>query len=79
MNIIGDQIREIQRKIVQIRTIQTRWPETLHDYGEYDNLIKDEFDLGKKDTSTVFAKQYYDDLVIIYKGNYLKFGWMITN
>ena len=42
-------------------------------------MIKDEANLGKKDTSHVFAKQYYDDLVVIYKGNYLKYGFLTPN
>lgn len=55
-NIIQDQIRQIERKITQIKVVQTRWPETLHDYGEYDNLLKDEHTLRTKDVSNVYCK-----------------------
>lgn len=31
------------------------------------------------DTKPIFAKQYYANLIVVFKGNYLKFGWMKPN
>ena len=41
-------------------------PELLHDYGEYDNLIKQKMNLESMDNNHVYAKQYYDNLVVAF-------------
>ena len=46
----------------------------LHDYNEYDNLIQDYRKLENKNCHNIFAKYYFDGLIILYCGNYLKFG-----
>jgi hypothetical protein len=52
----------------------------LHNYNEYDNLIQDYFNLqSQKGKQTIYAKYYYDDLIILYCGNYLKYGRLVKN
>lgn len=60
-------------------TIQTRLPVELHDYNEYDNLIQDYRKLESKNCHNIFGKYYFDDLIILYCGNYLKFGRLVEN
>jgi hypothetical protein len=45
----------------------------MHDYAEYDNLWRDLKNLEKYE-SKIIAKFYYDDLIVVFCGNYLKFA-----
>ena len=72
--IVDAQIKAIERKIKNIHTMQSRWPEILHDYSEYDNLWKYLMELESKDESITFSRFFNDDLIIIFCGNYLKFA-----
>lgn len=78
-NIVQDLIQKIERRITNIRTQQSRWPEQLHDYNEYDNLLADINNLEKRDTKIIGAKMYFEDLVVIFQGNFLKYGWLLEN
>jgi hypothetical protein len=51
-------------------------PVIFHDYTEYDNLISDleKLENQNQDFGNVEAKIYNDNLVVIYCGNYVKFG-----
>ena len=77
-NINESRINKIERKINNIRSIQSRWPESMHDYSEYDNLWRDLKNLEKEElvhnTSKITSRFYYDDLIVIYCGNYLKYS-----
>ena len=64
----------IAHKLSAIRIVQTRWPRSLHDYTQYDTLLQELRYLENKKVNDIYAKCYYDDLIIIYCGNYLKFG-----
>ena len=73
-------MKEINQKIEHIKLIQKRLPKALHNYNEYDNLIQDYFNLqSQKGNQTIYAKYYYDDLIILYCGNYLKYGRLVKN
>ena len=65
---------DLDRKINSIRAAQARLPKKLFDYGQYENLIDDLLELEGKSTDIVYAKVYSDNLVIIYSGQYIKFG-----
>jgi len=67
-------ISKIDRKMNNIRSIQSRWPESMHDYSEYDNLWRDLKNLENEDTSKITSRFYYDDLIVIFCGNYLKYS-----
>ena len=54
--------------------MQRRYPEALHDYTEYDNLIRNLRAIENKKSIEIYAKNYFDDLVVIYQGNMLKYG-----
>lgn len=74
--ILRSQEKRIKRKLEHILTIQTRLPKALHDYQEYDNLIQELRKLEDKgqEDDKIFSKLYDDDLIILYSGNYLKYG-----
>lgn len=78
-NIVQDLIKKIERRITNIRTQQSRWPEQLHDYNEYDDLLADISNLEKRDTRIIGAKVYFEDLVVVFQGNFLKYGWLLEN
>lgn len=65
---------DLDRKINNIRAAQARLPKKLFDYGQYENLIDDLLELEGKSTDIVYAKIYSENLVIIYCGQYVKFG-----
>ena len=65
---------DLDREINNIRAAQARLPKKLFDYGQYENLIEDLLELEGKSTDIVYAKVYSDNLVIIYSGQYVKFG-----
>ena len=56
----------------------SRLPRELHDYNEYNNMLKDKKMLQMKQKNIIFAKYYYDDLIIIYSGRFLKFARIFT-
>lgn len=73
-NIEQDKRAKIAHKLNAIRIVQTRWPRSLHDYTEYDTLLLELRVLENKKVNDIYAKCYFEDLLIIYCGNYLKFG-----
>ena len=77
--ILENRMKEINQKIEHIKLIQKRLPKALHNYNEYDNLIQDYYNLQSQGNQTIYAKYYYDDLIILYCGNYLKYGRLVKN
>lgn len=77
--IVEWRIGQLEKKINNVRVLQSRRPEVLHDYSEYENLWKDLLQVENQDTSLIFAKFYYDHLIVIYCGNYLKFGKVVKS
>jgi|APSaa5957512535_1039671.scaffolds.fasta_scaffold31547_3 hypothetical protein len=71
--------RKIEIKLNNINIVQARYPSHLHDYTEYDNLIKSLRAIEDKESIEMFAKNYFDDLVIVYQGNMLKYGRCAKN
>jgi hypothetical protein len=51
----------------------------LFDYGEYENLIEDLQEMENKRSDIVYAKLFYEDLVVVYSGKFLKYGRLIKN
>ena len=74
-----DKKANIERKLENIRIIQTRYPKVLHDYTEYDTLIKELREIENKKSIEIYAKCYFDDLVVVYQGNMLKYGRLEAN
>ena len=58
--------RKIEIKLNNIKIIQSRYPSFLHDYTEYDNLIKSLRGIEEKTNIEMFAKNYFKDLVVVY-------------
>ena len=79
INIEEDKRQKIAHKLNAIRIVQTRWPRCLHDYTQYDTLLHELRTLENKKVNDIYAKCYFEDLVIIYCGNYLKFGRIKDN
>lgn len=76
------QIKQIQkddilRQLHKIKMVQVRLPAEFHDYSTFDSLIMEYQQLEKTQLKNIKCKFYYDDLVILYCGNYLKFGRLI--
>jgi hypothetical protein len=67
------------RKINSIRLIQSRYPKKLFEYTQYENLIDDLLELESQEANYVYAKVYYDDLVVIYCGRHVKYGRLVPN
>jgi hypothetical protein len=78
-NCVEAKKHELDRKINNVRAVQARLPKKLFDYSQYENLIDDLLALEAKATDNVFAKVYYDNLVLIYSGQYVKYGKLIPN
>ena len=74
-----DKKANIERKLENIRIIQTRYPKVLHDYTEYDTLIKELRETEGKKSIVIYAKCYFDDLIVVYQGNMLKYGRLEAN
>lgn len=62
-------MKELQR----IKTEQSRLPKKFYDYGLYENLIQSLYSLDNRKTEQVFAKLFYDNLVVIHCGCLLKY------
>ena len=77
--IINDKKYVMDRTIKQVALIQARLPKKLYDYSQYENLIEDLVALEGKQSDYVYAKIYYEDLVVIYCGKYVKYGRIIPN
>jgi len=48
----------------------------LFDYSQYENLIDDLIDLEDVRSDNVYAKIYFENLVVVYCGQYLKYGFL---
>ena len=59
--------------------IQKRLPKEYFDYSEYENLIDDLQALDRKDPDVVCSRIYYENLVVVYCGQYLKYGFLEKN
>jgi len=59
--------------------IQKRLPKEYFDYTEYENLIDDLSALDLKDPDMISSRLYYQDLVVVYCGQYLKYGFLEKN
>ena len=53
-------------------------PVEQHDYSEYDQLIQELIELENKKLENIYAKICFDNLLIVYCGNYLMFSRVIT-
>lgn len=62
-----------------ISSTEVRKPRKLFDYSHYENLIDELLELEAKKADYIFAKIYYDDLVVIYCGKYVRYGRIIPN
>lgn len=78
-NIIEQKKTLVERKIKYIWSIQKRLPKEYFDYSEYENLIDDLQVLDGKDSDIVCSRIYYENLVVVYCGQYLKYGFLEKN
>lgn len=69
----------LDRKINNIRMVQARLPKKYFDYSLYENLIEDLLILESRRTDIIYAKIYFDNLVVVYCGQYLKYGFLVPN
>ena len=69
----------IERKLEKIRIIQTRYPQNMHDYTEYDSLIRDLKEIEERTHIDISAKCYFCNLVVVYQGNILRYGRLQKN
>jgi len=58
----------LDRKINNIRMVQARLPKKYFDYSLYENLIEDLLILESRRTDIIYAKIYFDNLVVVYCG-----------
>jgi pantothenate kinase-related protein Tda10 len=70
---------DLDRKINNIRAAQARLPKKLFDYNQFENLIDELLELEGKEINNVYAKVYHDNLVVVYSGQYVKFGKLVPN
>jgi hypothetical protein len=77
--ILEDKKQQYDRKISQNCKIQQRKPPALRDYVEFENMIDDLTLIEARNSNTVFAKVFYENLIVIYCGKYVKYGWLIPN
>lgn len=70
---------DFDRKIRQNCKIQQRKPPALREYAEFENMIDDLTLLEGRNANVVYAKIFFDNLVIIYCGKYVKYGWLTPN
>ena len=75
-DIIESKKASLERKIKNIRLKQQRLPKKFFDYSQYENLIDDLIDLGDAKSDNVYAKIYFENLVVVYCGQYLKYGFL---
>jgi hypothetical protein len=57
--------------------VQARLPKKYFDYSLYDNLIEDLLDLEKRNIETITANIYFDNLAVVYCGQYVKYGYLV--
>lgn len=69
----------LDRKLKLIRQVQERKPRKLFDYSQYENIIDDLIELEGKRSDYIFAKIYFDNLIVIYCGKYIRFGYFYPN
>jgi hypothetical protein len=62
-----------------LRNTQARLPKKLYDYTRYEKLIDDTIEMESKKSDHVFAKIFYDDLLVLYCGKYVQYGRLIPN
>ncbi len=79
MKIDEEKQRKIEIKLNNIKTVQKRYPWNIQDYTEYNNLIRTLHTIEDRRTVEMYAKNYFDDLVVIYQGNMLKYGRSTKN
>jgi hypothetical protein len=77
--ILDNKKANYDRKINSIRLIQSRLPKKLFDYTHYENLIEESLDLEGQQADSVYAKIYYDSLVVVFCGRYVKYGRLVPN
>lgn len=75
-DIVEGKKSQLERKIKNIRLRQQRLPKKLFDYSQYENLLDDLVDLEDVRSDLVYAKIYYENLVVVYCGQYLKYGFL---
>lgn len=73
---IDKQKIHIERELKKIRIEQARLPKKYFDYSQYENLIDDLQDLEGRRADHITAKMFYENLIVIYCGCYLKFGFI---
>ena len=59
--------------------VQSRLPKKLFDYTQYEHLIEDLLELESQEADYVYAKVYYENLVVVFCGRYVKFGRLVPN
>lgn len=64
----------LERQIKIIRTEQSKLPKKYFNYSKYENLIEDLKILEDKRADHITAKLFYENLVVVYCGCYLKYG-----
>ena len=69
----------LDRKINNIRMVQARLPKKYFDYSLYENMIEDLLTLESRRTDIIYAKIYFSNLVVVYCGQYIKYGFLVPN
>ena len=77
--IIDSKKNVLDRKINNIRMIQARLPKKYFDYSLYENMIEDLLILESRRTDIIYAKIYFNNLVVVYCGQYIKYGFLVPN
>jgi hypothetical protein len=75
--LVETQKHTLDMKINSIRASQSRMPKSLFDYSQYENAIEDLLALEGKSTTDVYAGVYGENLVVVYSGQYVKYGKLI--
>lgn len=77
LGIIIDKLKlNIEREIKNIRIEQSRLSPKYFDYSRYENIIEDLMVLDLKRADHITAKVFFDNLIVIYCGFFLKFGFI---
>ena len=66
----------IERELKKIRVEQSRLPKKYFDYSRYEHLVDDLRELEGRRADHITAKIFFENLVVIYCGCYLKFGFL---
>jgi hypothetical protein len=78
-DIVQENQNMLDRKMKLLRMNQGRIPKSLHDYFEYEEMIDELIELETIDPARIYAKIFCKNLVVLYCGKYVSYGWLIPN